>query len=103
MGEAKGEWPCDWEAEWTRALEDVGCGTDKEHEVPKMMLEPMMEKRTLRQMSKSYVSKEVTKGHLAGPQCEKRREVSAGWGREGHKERTQGHGGGKVLTPPMTE
>lgn len=44
-----------------------------------MILEPAMEKRTLKQMSKSCVSKEGTKGHLAGPKGKERREVSAGW------------------------
>lgn len=52
----------------------VGSGTEWS-EVPGMLLEPVMEKRTLKQMSKSRVSKEGTRGHLAGPKGEERREV----------------------------
>lgn len=40
-----------------------------ENEVPRLMLEPAMEKRTLRQMSKSCGSKGGTQGHLAGPKA----------------------------------
>lgn len=39
-----------------------------------MMLEPAVEKRTLRQTSKSYVSK----GHVSGPKGEEKRQVSGG-------------------------
>lgn len=45
-----------------------------ENEVPMMMLEPAVEKRTWRQMSKSYVSK----GHVSGPKGEEKRQVSGG-------------------------
>lgn len=53
----------------------VGSGTDTEGEVPEMTLEPAMETRTLRRMSKSCVSKEGTTGHVADVEGEERTAV----------------------------
>lgn len=54
----------------------AGRGTDNENEVPKIVLEPAVDKRTLGRMLKSCVRKEDTKGHVAGPRDEGTREVS---------------------------
>lgn len=51
MGEAKKEWSCGQEAEGTIDIGRSGSvesGIDMEHEVPEMMIMPVMEKSTLR-------------------------------------------------------
>lgn len=57
-GEAKREWPGGQEAEGmidTGGLGGVESGPDMEHEVPEMMVVPVMEKSTSRQTSKSWL------------------------------------------------
>ena len=43
-------------------LGGVESGPDMEHEVPEMMVVPVMEKSTSRQTSKSWVTKDITGG-----------------------------------------